>query len=57
LVLNLEAPAFHGWRFLYPFYPIPLLENFYRCEEQVSGLNKLAGTIFGTITFSDKGTV
>jgi len=24
---------------------------------QVSGLNKLAGAVFGTITFSDEGTV
>lgn len=54
---NLEAPAFHCWRFLYLFSPIPLLEEFYRCEEQAGGLNKLAGTILGTITFSDEGTV
>jgi hypothetical protein len=26
-------------------------------EEQAGGLNKLAGAVFDTITFSDKGTV
>jgi hypothetical protein len=26
-------------------------------EEQAGGPNKLAGAVFGTITFSDKGTV
>ena len=26
-------------------------------EEQASELNKLAGAVFGTITFSDEGTV